>query len=110
MALQWRADIRETIASQTHLSITDWLFSIAHREYKKDDFIPTLVPSAIPKGVFNVFEGLAISYEKCKDADVTVLVAMPIHALFDGGCSYTLNSQLIENNTHPHHVAVVAEV
>ena len=49
------------------VTITDWLFSIAHREYRKDDFIPTLVPSAIPKGVFNVFEGLDIPYEKCKD-------------------------------------------
>jgi hypothetical protein len=25
-----QADIRETIASQTHLTITDWLLSIAH--------------------------------------------------------------------------------
>eukprot|EP01043_Picozoa_sp_COSAG02_P015917 COSAG02_NODE_689_length_18462_cov_36.417470_3_plen_328_part_00 len=67
-----QADVRETIASQTHLTITDWLFSIAHREYRKDDFIPTLVPSSIPEGVFNVFEGLAVTYEQCKDVDVTL--------------------------------------
>ena len=41
-------DIADIIASRTHLAISDWLFSIQHREYEKDDFIPTAVPAAIP--------------------------------------------------------------
>eukprot|EP01047_Picozoa_sp_COSAG01_P134747 COSAG01_NODE_64912_length_275_cov_0.517045_1_plen_51_part_01 len=28
------------------------------------------------------------------------MTALPIHAMFDGGMQYTLNSQLIDNQTH----------
>ena len=38
----------------------------------------------------------------------TRIVACPLHATFDGGMSYTLNSQLVENNTHPHQSAMIA--
>ena len=38
----------------------------------------------------------------------TRVVACPLHATFDGGMSYTLNSQLVENNTHPHQSAMIA--
>ena len=44
------------------------MFSISRREYDRDDIIPTLNPEKIPKGVFNVFEGLAITYNDCKDS------------------------------------------
>ena len=38
----------------------------------------------------------------------TRVVACPLHATFDGGMAYTLNSQLVENNTHPHQSAMIA--
>ena len=44
-----RADIKDSIAARTHLTVDDWLFSIARREYDRDDFIPTLNPAKIPK-------------------------------------------------------------
>ena len=36
------------------------------------------------------------------------MTALPIHALFDGGMQYTLNSQLIDNQTHPYQSAMIA--
>ena len=36
------------------------------------------------------------------------MTALPIHALFDGGMSYTLNSQLVDNQTHPYQSAMIA--
>jgi hypothetical protein len=63
-------EVADLIASKSHLTIHDWLFCTQRREYERDDFIPTLVPESIPKGVFNVFQGLQIQYKDCKHVDV----------------------------------------
>lgn len=49
MKKQTQKDSVDIIASRTHPTINDWLFSIEPTEYERDDFIPTLVPEAIPK-------------------------------------------------------------
>jgi len=63
-------DVAEVIATRTNLTIQDWCYSIARREYDKDDFIPSLHPDACPSNVFNVFEGLAIQHKDCRDVDI----------------------------------------
>ena len=81
----------DIIASRTHPTINDWLFSIEPTEYERDDFIPTLVPEAIPKGVINCFEGLAIQYTDCMSpniANANPVLELLKESLCDGNEEY----------------------
>jgi hypothetical protein len=63
-------DVADCMANVCDVSLAAWKFSAMRREYAKDDFIPTLAFGICPDDVFNVFQGLKITYADCREADV----------------------------------------
>ncbi len=63
-------EIRANMKCVVGISFETWLASMKHNHVARDVFVPTLAPHCQPKDEFNLFQGLDIPYERCKDADL----------------------------------------